>query len=131
VVSPEGYWNFVDYVHAHASEMGGAEHSVAKATADLDKLAADEGARQKVNAAELDACIKKQDDTKVKASVADAVKLGVDSTPALFINGEKVEGAIPLEYIYRIIDGALTAAGQTPPPPVPIPAAAPAAKPGN
>ena len=27
--------------------------------------------------------------------------LGVDSTPALFINGEKMEGALPMEYVYR------------------------------
>jgi len=57
----------------------------------------------------------------------------VGATPVLFINGEKLEGIHPIEYVYRMIDGALTAAGQTPPPPVPIPAAGtpPAAKPGN
>ena len=60
--------------------------------------------------------------------------LGVDSTPALFVNGEKIEGALPLEYLYRMIDNALIASGQTPPPAVPIPAqpqAPPAAKTGN
>jgi hypothetical protein len=65
--------------------------------------------------------------------------LGVDATPALFINGEKMEGALPLEYVYRMIDNALIASGQTPPPPPPAPAAptpaqpqtSPANKPGN
>jgi hypothetical protein len=68
----------------------------------------------------------------------------VDSTPVLFINGEKVEGIVPIETLDRIIDGALIAAGKTPPPPVspppaapvtaPVPVAAPtrpAAKPGS
>ena len=29
--SPVGYWNLVDYIHAHAAEMGGTEKSLAKA----------------------------------------------------------------------------------------------------
>ena len=117
--STAGYWNFIDYVHAHADEMAGAEKTAAKADATLDKLALDEGARQKVDAAELAACVQKQDDSRVKASVqeAEADPLRVDSTPVLFINGEKVEGLVPIETIYRMIDGALIAAGKTPPPP--------------
>jgi hypothetical protein len=51
----------------------------------------------------------------------------VDSTPALFINGERLEGAVPMEFVYRMIDKALVASGQTPPPPVtPAPQSAPA-----
>ena len=102
--------------------MAGAEKTAAKADATLDKLAIDEGARQKVNPAELAACVQKQDDSRVKASVteAEAEPLRVDSTPVLFINGEKVEGIVPIEILDRIIDGALIAAGQTPPPPPPV-----------
>jgi hypothetical protein len=51
------------------------------------------------------------------------------------INGEKIEGVVPIETIYRVIDEALVAAGQTPPPPPPpAPAEKPApaaAKPGS
>jgi protein-disulfide isomerase len=132
--SPAGYWNLVDYVHAHAAEMGGDEKSLAKANDTLDSLARDEGKRQKLNADTLNACIVKQDDTAIKESMKLGESLGVDSTPALFINGEKIEGALPLEYVYRMIDSALIASGQTPPPPVPMPAqpqAPPATKPGN
>jgi protein-disulfide isomerase len=130
--SQTGYWNLVDYIHAHAADLGGAEKSVAKANETLDGLATDEGKRQKLNADELKACIVKQDDTAVKASVKDGEALGVSATPALFINGEMLEGAEPLEFVYRMIDGALIAAGQTPPPPpAPIVEPVPAAKPGN
>ncbi|MGD0444584.1 MAG: thioredoxin domain-containing protein [Edaphobacter sp.] len=136
--SPTGYWNLVDYIHAHAAGMGGEEKSLAKANDTLDSLARDEGKRQKLNVDTLNACITKQDDTAIKASVKLGESLGVDSTPALFINGEKVEGALPLEYVYRMIDNALTASGQTPPPPPPPaapaqapPAATSATKPGN
>jgi hypothetical protein len=79
----------------------------------------------------------KQDDTAIKASMKLGESLGVDSTPALFINGEKMEGALPLEYVYRMIDSALIASGQTPPPPPPAaptqtqPQTPPATKPGS
>ena len=134
--SPTGYWNLVDYIHAHASEMGGEQKSLAKANDLLDSLSRDEGKRQKVNLDSLNACIAKQDDSAVKASMKLGESLGVDSTPALFINGEKLEGALPLEYVYRMIDNALSALGQTPPPSTFTPAPAqsqtsPASKPGN
>jgi protein-disulfide isomerase len=139
-----GYWKLVDYIHLHAADIGGGDaKSIEKANAQLDSLTMDEGKRQKVDTAALTACIAKQDDTAVKASVKEGEALGVDATPALFINGEKLDGAQPMEYVYRMVDDALKAAGQTPPPPfVPTPAAAPTspstqtttptgAKPGN
>jgi protein-disulfide isomerase len=130
--SQTGYWNLVDYIHAHAADIGGTEKSVAKANEMLDGLATDEGKRQKLNAEELKACIVKQDDTAMKASVKDGEALGVSATPTLFINGEELDGAEPIEDIYRMIDGALVAAGQTPPPPLaPTVGPAPAAKTGN
>jgi protein-disulfide isomerase len=138
-----GYWKLVDNIHQHAAEIGGDAKSVEKANAQLDSMTMDEGKRQNVDTAVLTACIAKQDDTAVKASVKEGDSLGVDATPALFINGEKLDGAQPMEYVYRMVDDALKAAGQTPPPPfVPTPTAAPTspstptttptgAKPGN
>ncbi len=122
--SAAGYWAFVDHVHAHAAELGGEEKSVAKASETLDALAREEGARQKVDSKALAACLAKQDGTTVKASLKSGEEMGVGATPTLFINGEKLEGAYPIEDVYRMIDGALVAAGQTPPPPV-VPAPAP------
>ena len=47
-------------------------------------------------------------------------ELGVDGTPLLFINGEKISGAVPQEIVWAAIDRALVGAGiQPPPPPVP------------
>jgi protein-disulfide isomerase len=125
--SQDGYWKMVDYIHLHAAEMGGDAKTLDKAKASLDSLTVDEGKRQQhVDETALAACIAKQDDTAVKATIKEGEALGVDSTPALFINGEKLDGAVPLEYVYRMIDGALRAAGQTPPPPEPSPAGTPA-----
>ena len=55
--------------------------------------------------------MQKQDETQVRASMADADKLGVDSTPTLFINGERVSGAVPEEDMRAILDRALGTAG--------------------
>jgi protein-disulfide isomerase len=134
--SVTGYWNFVDYVHAHASEIGGDDHSAAKASVALDKLAQDEAVRQKANGADLEACIKRQDDTKIRASMKVGDALGLTGTPATFISGEKVDGVTSMENIFRIVDGALTAAGLTPPPPYKAPPGqtsppTPAMTPGN
>jgi protein-disulfide isomerase len=137
MASPASYWDFVDYVHAHADEMGGDQKTVVKANQTLDKLVLDEGTRQKLNQPQLEACVQKQDESIVKASIkdAEALPLEVNSTPVLFINGEKVEGVQSMDTLYRIIDEALVAAGQTPPPPPPasLPPVPPAgaAKPGS
>jgi protein-disulfide isomerase len=120
------YWNYVDYVHAHASEIGGQPPNLAKAEAELDKLALDEGAKQKMDTGALSACLKKQDESAVRTSMKEGDDLKVDATPVLYINGEKVEGVTPIENIYRIVDQALVAAGKTPPPPYKSPEAAPA-----
>jgi protein-disulfide isomerase len=127
--SATGYWNLVDYIHAHADEIGGSEKTVAKANETLDKLATDEGKKQKVNEVALSACLAKQDPTAIQASEKEGEALGITATPTLFINGEKIEGAQPLQYVFRMIDGALVAAGKTPPPP--STAAMPAPKQGN
>lgn len=109
------YWNLVDYVHEHASEIAGPNHDVAKANATLDQLTRDEGKREKLDAAKLDACIAKQDDAPIRASMQEGNALGVNATPTLYINGERVEGAVPTEDFWPVIDRALVAAGVTPP----------------
>ncbi len=127
--SSAGYWNLVDYIHGHAGELGGPEHSLPKANDQLDQLARDEAKKDGLKPETIDACLKKQDDAEVKASVKQGESLGIEATPVLFINGEKLEGAYPLVDVFRMIDGALVAEGKTPPPAY-VPPSAPA-KAGN
>ncbi len=147
--SPTGYWSAVDYIHAHSSEIGvdpkdaKAEKTLPRASDQLDQITRDQGAAQHVDATALDACIKKQDTSSIEVSRKLGTSLGVDSTPSLFINGAKIDGAVPISFIYQIIDDALRAENVPPPPPyvdpakppTPAPAATPgastAAKPGN
>lgn len=115
--SPRAYWGMIDQVHLRAGEMGGEEKSLSKANDALDAIAREQGRGAKVDETRLSACLAKQDPAAVKASVKEAEQLGVDAAPALFINGEKLEGAYPVTDVFRMIDEALLAQGKTPPPP--------------
>lgn len=116
------YWKFVDYLHANGQEVSGENRDPARSFATLDRITREHGTLGKLDAAQLDACIAKQDETQVRASAREAEDLGIDGTPALFINGERIYGALPEEQLWLVIDRALVAAGEQPPPPeAPVP----------
>ncbi len=126
--SHDVYWNYVDYLHSHGQEINGEgqERDPQKSFAALDRIAKDEATVAKLDLGSLTACIAKQDETKVKESQSQAEALGIDGTPALFIEGERINGAMPEEQLWMVIDRALRAAGEQPPPPEkPEPASAP------
>ncbi len=114
----EAYWTFVDYVHSHGDTVTGTTHDVHEAGKTLDKLAREEGERSKLDLAKLDACIAKQDEASVRASMKQGDSLGVNGTPTLFINGERISGALPQAELWIAIDRALREAGVAPPPQV-------------
>ena len=109
----DAYWDFADYVHANAKSIAG--HSPQEAFVNLDKLTMDQGDKHHVDAAKLDACVKKSDESAVRASMAEGDKLGVDATPTLFINGERISGIVPDDVMHSIIDHALADAGEKTP----------------
>jgi protein-disulfide isomerase len=109
----DAYWDFADYVHSNRREAGG--DSVAAAFLNLDKAALDRGEKYHLDAPKLKACVQKSDETSVRASMAEADKLGVDATPTLFINGEKISGAVPEAELRSIINRALADAGEKAP----------------
>lgn len=111
----DAYWRFVDYVHEHTSDVAGAGHDVHEAAKNLDKMAHDEGERSKLDVAKLDACIAKQDETTIRASMKQGDSLGVNGTPTMFINGERISGVMPEEELHTAIDRALREAGVQPP----------------
>jgi protein-disulfide isomerase len=126
--SGTAYWSFVDYVHGHGDEISGPDRDVAKASATLDRLAREQGVRNMVDATKLDACLKKQDNGAVLASMEEADHLKIDGTPTLFINGERISGAQPIDQVWKAIDRALEAEGEKPPVASPTPAATPGEK---
>ena len=80
--------------------------------------------KNNVDATKLQACLKAQDDSAVKASAKEGDELGVDSTPTMFINGEKIAGAAPLQALLPIINRALISAGEQVPYAAQLPAEA-------
>ncbi len=122
------YWAYVDYLHAHGDEVSGDQRDVNKSFAALDRIARQEATVNKLDGTALDACLAKQDETQIKASMKLAEDLQIDGTPALIVNGEKVNGgAVPVDQLWMTIDRALRAEGQEPPTVKPSTSAAPAA----
>ena len=116
VQSGDAYWEFADYIHANQKEINGEKRDIDQEYGRIDQLTRDLGAKHKLDTPRLDACIKKQDDSTVRASMAEGDKLGVDATPTMFVNGERISGAASEDAVRSIIDRALKDAGETPPP---------------
>jgi protein-disulfide isomerase len=109
----QAYWDFADYVHANQKLVAGK--SLDEAKGNLDNAANDQGQKHQLDQAKLQACLKKQDQSAVLASITEGDKMGIDSTPTMFINGEKLSGAVPEEELRAILDRALADNGQQPP----------------
>ncbi len=119
----DAYWDYADYLHANRKEVDSAQGPDGR-TALLDKLAMDQGQKHKVDTSKLQACIKAQKDDAVRASMHEAEGLGVSATPTLFVNGQKVDGAMPIAELREVFNRALKDAG-VPVPPLSAPSAAP------
>jgi protein-disulfide isomerase len=109
----EAYWDFADYVHANPKVVAGA--SRADAYSNLDNAAKAQAQKHQLDQGKLQACVQKQDEAAVRASMAEGDKLGVDSTPTLFINGERFTGAVPEEELRAVLNRALADSGQQAP----------------
>ena len=113
--SGDAYWLYVDYLHAHGQEVNGEKRDTAKSFDALDRIARQQAVLAKLDSGKLDACLVKQDETQVRASTREAESLRVESAPAVFVDGERIDGAVPEEQLWMVIDRALRAAGVEPP----------------
>jgi protein-disulfide isomerase len=107
----DAYWDFADYIHGNQREVSSQATSEARFAA-LDKLTLLQGQKHNLDTATLQSCIKKQDESPVKASMKEGDAIGVSATPTLFINGEKIDGAVPISEVRTALDRALKDAGQ-------------------
>jgi protein-disulfide isomerase len=121
----DAYWDFADYIHANQHEVSNEKTPGARLEA-LDRLTMLQGQKHNLDLVKLQSCVKAQDESVVKASVKEADAVGVDATPTLFVNGEKIDGAVPPNEVRAALDRALkganlpvpdhAAASITPPP---------------
>jgi len=116
-LNSSAYWSYVDYVHNHRQEIGGTQADILKSFQALDDIAGTIGSQNKVDGVELTACLKKQDQTGVNASIKLGNALGLEATPQMFVDGERLPaGARPFSELWPAIDRALRAQGIEPPP---------------
>jgi protein-disulfide isomerase len=107
----DAYWEFADYLHAHQAEVN-SEKSRDGQFMVLDRLALMQGQKQNLDGTKLQICIKAQQDERVESSVREAEALGVEATPTMFVNGEKVDGALGISEMRAVLDRALVRAGE-------------------
>ena len=123
----DAFWGFVDSVHGSQREING-EKTLDQRFAALDRIAVQQGTDHKLDSANLQACIKAQNDQAIKTSMSGAESIGVEATPTLFVNGEEIAGgAVPLSRVRAALDRALKANGM----PVPQQSAAAPTSPNN
>src|SRR6266496_5869770 len=110
----DAYWDFADYIHAHRDVVN-SEKGLDNQFAALDRITVDEAGKFKVDKDKLQACVKAQDDRAVKESVKEGEALDVNGTPAMFVNGQLIDGARPAAELRGIFDSALKQAGLSAP----------------
>jgi protein-disulfide isomerase len=112
----KGYWDFADYVHANQRAINGTQKDVQNSFTELDHITMDIGRKNGADATRLQACVKAQSDSMVKASMSEGDSVGVSATPTMFVNGQRLEGAVDIEEVRTALDQQLMAAGVQPPP---------------
>ena len=110
----DAYWDFADHIHANQREVSSEKGRDAQFAA-LDRLALEQGQKHNLDQPKLQACVKAQNEDAIKASMKEAEGVGVNATPTLFVNGEEMDGALPIGELRAALDSALKQAG------VPVP----------
>ncbi len=112
--SNDAYWDFADHIHANQREVNSEKGRDAQFAA-LDRLTLEQGQKHNLDQTKLQACVKVQNEDAIKSSMKEADGVGVNATPTLFINGEEMDGALPISELRAALDLALHQAG------VPVP----------
>lgn len=102
----DAYWDFADYVHANQHDVSNEKTPAARLEA-IDRLTMLQGQKHNLDTVKLQSCIKAQDESAVKASMKEGDAIGVEATPTLFVNGEKIDGAVPPAELRAALDRAL------------------------
>lgn len=113
--SPDAYWDFADYIHANQRQVNTEKNREAQFAA-LDRITLEQGQKHNVDGASLQSCLKAQNEDQIRASIREGESLNVGATPTLFVNGEEVDGALPIEEVRTTLDQALQQAGVPAPP---------------
>ncbi len=106
----DAYWDYADYLHANQHAISGEKRRDGQ-NGELDKLANLQAEKHNLDVPKLQACVKAQDEKAVRASMREGETVGVDATPTMFVNGQKLDGAVPADEVRLALDQALKDAG--------------------
>lgn len=106
----DAYWDFADHIHASQRDVNSEKGRDAQFAA-LDRLTLEQGQKHNLDQTKLQACIKAQNEEAIKASMKEAEGVGVSATPTLFVNGQEMDGALPIGEMRAALDHALEQAG--------------------
>jgi protein-disulfide isomerase len=106
----DAYWDYADYLHGNPQAISSVKGREGQ-NAELDKLATLQAQTHNLDVAKLQACVKAQDEKAVRASMHEGDTVGVDATPTIFVNGQKLDGAVPSDDVRLALDQALKDAG--------------------
>jgi len=120
----DAYWDFADHIHANQREVNSEKGRDAQFAA-LDRMATEQGQKHNLDQTKLQSCVKAQNEAAIKASMHEAEGVGVSATPTLFVNGQEMDGALPISEMRAALDLALQQAG------VPVPSHPAASSPGE
>jgi protein-disulfide isomerase len=102
----DAYWDFADYIHANQHDVSNEKTAAARTDA-LDRLTMLQGQKHGIDTVKLQSCLKAQDESMVKASMKEAEGIGVEATPTIFVNGQRVDGVVPPNELRAMLDRAL------------------------
>jgi protein-disulfide isomerase len=109
----DAYWDYADTLHGNQDAIKAKGRD--GWNAELDRLASAQGQRHNLDVSKLQACVKAQDEKAVRASMREGESVGVEATPTMFVNGQKLDGAVPADEVRVALDRALKDAGVAPP----------------
>jgi len=126
--SIDAYWDFADYIHANQREVNSVS-SLKDQFQALDRITTVQGQKHNVDQTKLQSCLKAQVEDAVRASIKEAEDLDLSATPVVFVNGQELEGAVPVSEVRAALDAALRRAGVPVPKPTGGETSAPEGKP--
>jgi protein-disulfide isomerase len=94
-LNPAAFWDYHDWVYENQTYIG-----LDNLNSKLQEFAAAKG----LDGMQLSRCIEnKTTDPEVKASIAEGNSLSINSTPTLFVNGRRIDGAVPWENLQALL----------------------------
>jgi protein-disulfide isomerase len=94
-LNPAAFWDYHDWIYANQTYIG---------LDNLNSKLQEFALAKNLDGMQLSRCIEsKSTEPEVKASIAEGNSLALNSTPTIFVNGRRIDGAVPWENLQALI----------------------------